>query len=82
MEEEPAAPATGGDAPAALWQLKSLWNLKLLMERIGHQKEFFMSRFPWELAYKHTLRSTNMAMENVPFEHVFPIEHGDFLLPC
>ena len=29
MEEEPAAPATGGDAPAALWQLKSLWNLKL-----------------------------------------------------
>ena len=25
-----------------------------------------------------TLRETKIAMENPPFEDVFPIEHGDF----
>ena len=25
---------------------------------------------------------TNMAMEHPPFEDVFPIEDGDFILPC
>ena len=25
---------------------------------------------------------TNMATENPPFEDVFPIENGHFLLPC
>ncbi len=29
-----------------------------------------------------TLWETNMAMENGPFEDAFPIEHGDFPLPC
>ena len=29
-----------------------------------------------------TLRYTNIAMENGPFEDVFPIEHGDFPLLC
>ena len=24
----------------------------------------------------------NMAMEHLPFEGAFPIEHGDFPLPC
>ena len=27
-------------------------------------------------------KKTNMAMENPPFEDVFPIENGDFPLPC
>ena len=29
-----------------------------------------------------TLPETNMAMENGPVEDVFPIENGDFPLPC
>ena len=29
-----------------------------------------------------TLRQTNMAMNNGPFEEVFPIKNGDFPLPC
>ena len=34
------------------------------------------------MVLKFTLRKTNMTMENPPFEDVFPIEHGDFPLPC
>jgi len=44
----------------------------------------------WEGVYIYTfgwimkvaLRSTNIAMENPPFEDVFPIGKGEFPLPC
>ena len=29
-----------------------------------------------------TIPETNMAMENPPFEDLFPIEHGDFPMLC
>ena len=32
--------------------------------------------------FSDTLRSSNIAMENGPFEDVFPIKHGDIPLLC
>ena len=32
--------------------------------------------------FEECTRKTDMAMENPPFEDVFPIEHGVFQLPC
>ena len=34
------------------------------------------------ILYIYTLPETNMAMEHRPFEDLFPIENGDFSLPC
>ena len=34
------------------------------------------------LIFQFTLRQSNIAMENEPFEDVFPIENGDFPLLC
>ena len=43
------------------------------MQRLDHLEGF--------KKYLHPPK-TNMAMENGPVEDVFPIEHGDFPLPC
>ena len=39
--------------------------------------------FSWVICRFHvTLRESNIAMENGPFEDVFPIKHGDIPLLC
>ena len=41
----------------------------------------YLSKWGWENK-ACTLRQSNMAMENGPFEDVFPIKHGDIPLLC
>ena len=52
---------------------------------VATRRRWLVNRGPsptWRIILVSTPRKTNVTMENLPFEDVFPIENGDFPMSC
>ena len=63
---------------------QSLWcfGFSLFAIHEGFAAKFDKFKVCFSQVFSLTLRKSNIAMENPPFEDVFPIQDGDFPLLC